>query len=222
MSQSHHPLDPNGFSPQSPHDRTAWLRGGTHRCQMPPRTPASRAWRIILLGTSNATKRTQAELLSERLGACRLSINDIFDLVHRAPLNDLSPAMQNALDLLKRGELVPDETILNMVSERLECLQCSGGFVLDGFPQTVAQAKALEQLLESHDLRLTAVFDYEGPTPPGPEKMPDAPFETTAHLGTTTKALKDFYWKQGLLKMIPIQGSPEEMYRESLRTLQLS
>ncbi len=71
--------------------------------------------------------------------------------------------MQNAIEYMKRGELVPDETVLNMVGERLHCLQCSGGFLLDGFPRTVAQAKALDQLLENHDLQLTAVFDYELP-----------------------------------------------------------
>jgi adenylate kinase len=50
-----------------------------------------------------------------------------------------------------------------MVGERLRCLNCSGGFLLDGFPRTVAQAKALEQLLESHGIKLTAVFNYDLP-----------------------------------------------------------
>ena len=62
--------------------------------------------------------------------------------------------MQDALGYMKRGDLVPDETVLDMISERLRCLNCSGGFLLDGFPRTVAQAEALEKLLESQDVQL--------------------------------------------------------------------
>lgn len=145
------------------HDRTAWLKGGNHRCLMPPRSPAGRVWRIVLLGAPGVGKGTQAELLCDRLGACHLSTGDVFRAAKCACENELSPAMQNALDYMKRGELVPDETVLNMVGERLRCLQCSGGFLLDGFPRTVAQAKALEQLLESQDIQLTAVFNYDLP-----------------------------------------------------------
>jgi adenylate kinase len=97
------------------------------------------------------------------LGCCHLSTGDVFRTVKSCCEDELTPAMQNALDHMKRGELVPDETVLNMVGERLKCLNCSGGFLLDGFPRTVAQAKALEQLLESHDIKLTAVFNYELP-----------------------------------------------------------
>lgn len=145
------------------HDRTAWLKGGEHRCLMPPRTPDGRVWRVILLGAPGVGKGTQAELLCERLGSCHLSTGDVFRAAKCACEAELSPAMENALDYMKRGELVPDETVLNMVGERLRCLQCSGGFLLDGFPRTVAQAKALEQLLDSHGIKLTAVFNYDLP-----------------------------------------------------------
>jgi adenylate kinase len=144
-------------------DRTAWLKGGQHHCLMPPRKPLGKAWRIILLGAPGVGKGTQAELLCERLGCCHLSTGDVFRAAKCSAGDDLTPAMQNALDYMKRGELVPDETVLNMVGERLRCLNCSGGFLLDGFPRTVAQAKALEQLLESHDIELSAVFDFELP-----------------------------------------------------------
>jgi adenylate kinase len=145
------------------HDRTAWLKGREHRCLMPPNTPAGRVWRIVLLGAPGVGKDTQAELLCQRLGACHLSTGDVLRVAKSCVECDLSPAMKNALDLMKRGELVPDETVLNLVGERLGCLNCSGGFVLDGFPRTVAQAKALEQVLDSNDLKLTAVFNYNLP-----------------------------------------------------------
>jgi adenylate kinase len=144
-------------------DRAAWLKGGTFQCSTPAPTPVSRTWRIILLGAPGVGKGTQAELLCERLGACHLSTGDVFRAAKCACESELSPAMQNALDYMKRGELVPDETVLNMVGERLRCLQCAGGFLLDGFPRTVAQAKALEQLLDNHGIKLTAVLNYDLP-----------------------------------------------------------
>jgi len=144
-------------------DRTAWLKGGTAECMMPPHKPLGKASRIILLGPPGVGKGTQADLLCERLGTCHLSTGDVFRAAKCLDEKELSPAMHNAIDHMKRGELVSDETVLNIVGERLRCLKCSGGFLLDGFPRTVAQAKALEQLLESNGLKLTAVFNYVMP-----------------------------------------------------------
>ena len=142
------------------HDRTAWLKGGGHPCVMPPRKPLGKAWRIILLGAPGVGKGTQADRLCERLGTCRLSTGDVFRAAKGGNEASLSPAMRSALNDMKRGELVPDETVLNMVGERLGCLNCSGGFLLDGFPRTVAQAEALEKLLLSQGVQLTVVFNY--------------------------------------------------------------
>jgi adenylate kinase len=64
---------------------------------------------------------------------------------------------------MRRGALVSDETVLSIVHERVRCLRCGGGFVLDGFPRTVAQARALEQLLRIERIKLDAVIDYELP-----------------------------------------------------------
>lgn len=71
--------------------------------------------------------------------------------------------MTVAVDCMQRGELVSDETVLNLVGERSKCLRCGGGFLLDGFPRTVAQAKALEKLLAKQGVRLDAVLDYRLP-----------------------------------------------------------
>ena len=64
---------------------------------------------------------------------------------------------------MRRGDLVPDETVLALVAERVGCLRCEGGFLLDGFPRTVAQAEALEKLLAGENLKLDAVLSYELP-----------------------------------------------------------
>jgi adenylate kinase len=71
--------------------------------------------------------------------------------------------MNEALQYMKRGELVPDATVLAMVRERVGCLRCHGGFLLDGFPRTVAQAEALQGLLDADALKLDGVINYELP-----------------------------------------------------------
>jgi adenylate kinase len=64
---------------------------------------------------------------------------------------------------MRKGELVPDGTVLTLVTERAGCFRCAGGFLLDGFPRTVGQAEALENILDGEDLGLDAVLSYEMP-----------------------------------------------------------
>jgi adenylate kinase len=144
------------------HDRTRWLQGPGFSCLNPPSNP-DRPWRLILLGAPGVGKGTQAELLAERLGTCHLSTGDVFRAAKRLATEDLSPAMAAALAHMGRGELVPDATVLAMVEERAGCLRCQGGFLLDGFPRTVAQAEALQGLLERERQRLDGVLDYQLP-----------------------------------------------------------
>lgn len=120
-------------------------------------------WRLVLLGAPGVGKGTQALLLSERLGACHLSTGDVFRAaVGRADCAQ-TPAMLAALAHMRRGELVPDTTVWEMVRERTGCLHCRGGFILDGFPRTLSQAEALKQHMESEKLALNAVVNYELP-----------------------------------------------------------
>lgn len=118
----------------------------------------------MLLGAPGVGKGTQAELLSERLGVCPLSTGDVFRAAKsRANAGQCSPAMAAALKQMAAGELVSDETVLALITERVQCLRCDGGFLLDGFPRTVAQAEALEKILEDNGIRLDAVLNYELP-----------------------------------------------------------
>ena len=153
----------DGIGLMPKHDRTAWLKGGNAQCSMPPRKPLGKPWHLVLLGVPGVGKGTQAELLSERLACCHLSTGDIFRAAKCFDEKDQSPAIQSALSYMKRGDLVPDKTVLELVRERPRCLRCSGGFLLDGFPRTVAQAEALEELLKKEEIGLTAVFNYELP-----------------------------------------------------------
>src|SRR5581483_6048423 len=143
-------------------DRKAWLEGPGAACNSrPEHNPRPR--RLVLLGAPGVGKGTQAEMLCAKLGACHLSTGDIFRAAKAIGACERSPALAAALQYMRRGELVPDETVLALVSERVNCLKCEGGFLLDGFPRTVAQAEALEQLLQKNKLSLDAVVSYELP-----------------------------------------------------------
>jgi len=143
-------------------DRSAWLKGGQAKCEPKP-VGAGRSWRLVLLGAPGVGKGTQAELLSVRLGVCHLSIGDLFRAAKSLDASERTPALTAALDYMRRGELVPDRTVLDMVRERRACLRCECGFLLDGFPRTVAQAEALEALLEEEKVRIDAVLNYDMP-----------------------------------------------------------
>jgi adenylate kinase len=143
-------------------DRTAWIKGGPNFCLHPPARPA-RPYRLVLLGAPGVGKGTQSELLSAELGACGLSTGDIFRAARASGNCETSPAMRIALEAMRRGELVSDETVLALVVERPRCLRCGGGFLLDGFPRTLGQAEALLTLLAANKVRLDAVISYELP-----------------------------------------------------------
>jgi adenylate kinase len=143
-------------------DRKSWLEGPGATCKLPPNN-TDQPRRLVLLGAPGVGKGTQAEMLSVSLGACHLSTGDIFRAAKAAGACQRSVALSAALQFMRRGELVPDETVLALVSERVGCLKCEGGFLLDGFPRTVAQAEALETLLRKNKIRLDAVVSYELP-----------------------------------------------------------
>lgn len=145
------------------HDRTAWLRGGDSLCKMPPRIPRGGPWRIVLLGAPGIGKGTQAEQICEFLGACHLSTGDVFRAAKGADEAAQTGSICEALQFMRRGDLVPDQTVLGLVGERCRCLSCSGGFLLDGFPRTVGQAEALEKLLQQERVALDMVLNYELP-----------------------------------------------------------
>jgi adenylate kinase len=143
--------------------RATWLRGPSAHCETVPKGEFL-PWRIILLGAPGVGKGTQAQLLHQRLLACHLSTGDIFRAAATRGDAGQSPARKDALAHMRRGELVPDATVWEMVRERGECLHCAGGFILDGFPRTVAQAVSLQQFLDKDRAGLTAVISYELPT----------------------------------------------------------
>lgn len=143
-------------------DRRAWIEGRDVVCSgvaAPPR----RTWRLVLLGAPGVGKGTQAELLSQALGVCGLSLGDVFRAARDS--TNHSPTMVTALEHMDQGELVPDQTVMGLLLERRRCFKCPArmGFLLDGFPRTLAQAEALDRVLERGAVGLDAVLSYELP-----------------------------------------------------------
>lgn len=144
-------------------DRPAWLVDPDAANCAPAAVAGPRPLRLVLLGAPGVGKGTQASLLAERLGPCHLSTGDVFRAARTLDACERTPALNAAIGAMQRGELVDDETVMRMVRERTRCLRCGGGFLLDGFPRTLAQAYALEALLEAECVRLDAVISYELP-----------------------------------------------------------
>jgi adenylate kinase len=149
---------------QDENDRAAWPHGPPADCSVPPERLEA-PWRLVLLGAPGVGKGTQAQLLSQRLRACHLSTGDVFRAAASRADCLQTPAMAAALEYMRRGALVPDSTVWEMVCERSGCLRCGGGFLLDGFPRTLAQAEALNQFMQGEKLSLSAAVNYELPLP---------------------------------------------------------
>lgn len=142
-------------------NRVAWFQGSAVCDPLPE--PREHPYRLVLLGPPGVGKGTQAELLEKTLNACHLSTGDVFRAAKSLDECKRSPALNAALEAMKRGELVSDETVVDMVRERTGCLRCFSGFLLDGFPRTVAQAQALDAMLAESGVELDAVISYDLP-----------------------------------------------------------
>src|SRR5258708_34626934 len=98
-------------------DRKTWLKGGDAGCNLPAEAGVTPR-RLVLLGAPGVGKGTQAELLAAHLGACHLSTGDIFRTAKSADPAELTPALTAAVQCMRRGELVSDRTVMDLVAER--------------------------------------------------------------------------------------------------------
>ncbi|MEU8568098.1 adenylate kinase [Streptomyces pathocidini] len=115
--------------------------------------------RIVLVGPPGAGKGTQAAYLATNLSIPHISTGDLF----RANMSQGTPLGEQAKQYMNAGELVPDEVTIGMAKDRLEEADAVEGFLLDGFPRNLNQAKALDEILLERGIALDAVLDLEVP-----------------------------------------------------------
>ncbi|QHS23962.1 adenylate kinase [Virgibacillus sp. MSP4-1] len=114
---------------------------------------------LILMGLPGAGKGTQAEKIVDKYGIPHISTGDMF----RSAIKEGTDLGKQAKSFMDKGELVPDEVTIGIVRERLGKPDCKNGFLLDGFPRTIAQAEALENLLTDMNSKLDYVLHIDVP-----------------------------------------------------------
>ena len=115
--------------------------------------------RLILLGAPASGKGTQAAVLTEQLGVPKISTGDML----RAALKEGTPLGREAAKYMDNGGLVPDSVVIGLVEERLKLADAQKGFILDGFPRTVPQAEALDELLKRLGSQLDFIVQIDVP-----------------------------------------------------------
>jgi adenylate kinase len=113
--------------------------------------------KLVFLGPPGAGKGTQSERIVKKLGIAQLSTGDML----RAAVKAETPIGLKAKAVMEAGELVSDEIVIGIVADRIEAPDCANGFILDGFPRTVAQAAALDRMLKEKSMTLDHVIELK-------------------------------------------------------------
>lgn len=173
--------------------------------------------RIIFIGPPGAGKGTQAEKLIRYLSIPHLSTGD---MLRRAQQLD-SEVGKFVGKYMTAGQLVPDAVVLRMVAERMSEPDCNSGCLLDGFPRTLGQARALDDYLQQRGTPVDAVIQLELDEEElfrrlaGRARSDDSPSVIRQRLMSfreQTRPLLDYYSKQGLLETIDAGGTPDEVF----------
>ncbi|NGP87136.1 adenylate kinase [Fodinibius halophilus] len=182
--------------------------------------------RIIIFGPPGAGKGTQAQLISKEYGIPHLSTGEIF----RSAIKNETPLGKEVKSILDAGELVPDEKVVELVEEELKDDKYDDGYILDGFPRTVPQAEAFDEILEKKDKQLDAFLQLEVPEEElvdrilsrGEGRSDDTPEKVKNRLEVyqnETQPVLNYYQKQDVVIGIDGVGSIEEIFNRIKDTL---
>ncbi|MCH8569255.1 MAG: adenylate kinase [Balneolales bacterium] len=175
--------------------------------------------RIILFGPPGAGKGTQAKLIENAFEIPQLSTGDMF----RAAIKNETELGKKVKGILDSGQLVPDETVVDLVEEALSDPKFSEGYILDGFPRTVPQAKAFDSLLDKADEKLHAFVSLEVPDEElmkrilsrGEGRADDTPEKVKVRLevyNEETAPVLNYYKQKGVYKAINGLGTIDEIF----------
>lgn len=184
--------------------------------------------RIVFLGPPGAGKGTQAKLLSEKLSIAHISTGEIL----REAVRQGTELGKRVKGIMDAGQLVPDQLIVEVIKDRLQADDCQKGYILDGFPRTVAQAEALDSALAIMKQKLSEVVLFEvsgGDVQKRLEHRREAEKRDDDAAKTQSERLKvyqaetapliNFYESQGILKRVSGAGSVEEVGARVLSTI---
>ena len=176
--------------------------------------------RIIFLGPPGAGKGTQAELLSKKKSLAHISTGAML----RAAVQEGSELGKRVQGIMESGHLVPDELMIEIIGDRVKKNDCKTGYILDGFPRTVAQAAALDQMLKMQGVKLDGVVSFDLTEEDvmkrlahrrGAEARKDDDAEVQKErlrvYKTQTAPLIEYYEKAGALRRVESSGSIEQV-----------
>ena len=180
---------------------------------------------LVLFGPPGAGKGTQAKLLTQMRGLPQLSTGEML----RAAIQAGTPLGLRSKALIEKGELVPDEVVIDIIAQRYDEPDCAGGAVFDGFPRTIAQASALDQMLAARGRKIDLVLELkvddqvllsrvEQRIKAGGVLRSDDTPETLAHrlavYYKNTAPLIDYYREQGKLRTVDGMAPIETVTRQ--------
>ena len=178
--------------------------------------------RLVLLGPPGAGKGTQAEKLAEKLQIPHLSTGELF----RQNINNGTKLGLEAKGYLDAGDLVPSELTNELVDDRLSNSDADGGFILDGYPRSVQQAKALHDMLERRGTRLDAVLEFRVPEDVLLERLKarGRADDTDEVILNRMKVYRDetaplIEYYRNELKTVDAVGTVDEVFARALRAL---